>query len=65
MAKRNIETVIYVARGENWHVTMDRETRDYAAFVDEGMLILIGFFDSRDEAVSAIRNHIRESLVAA
>jgi hypothetical protein len=65
MAKRNIETTIYVARGENWHVTMDRETRDFAAFIDDGMLILIGFFDSRDDAVNAIRKYIREGLVAA
>lgn len=65
MSKRNIDTVIYIARGEGWHITMDRQTRDYAAFIDGDTLILLGFYRTEQAARSAVRDYTFESLVAA
>lgn len=65
MSKRNTETVIYVARGQGWHITMDRQTRDFAAFIDGDTLILIGFYRTQLAAETAIRNYTFEGLVAA
>lgn len=62
MSKRSIEP-IYVARGNGWYVTFDRTDRDYAAFADNGLLVLIGFFKSQDAAVSACDAYVRDTLV--
>lgn len=63
--KRNIETTIYVARSEGWHVTFDRQTLDFAAFIDSDKLVLLGFYRSRDAAVKACRDYTFETLARA
>ncbi len=62
MAKRSIDTVIYIARGDGWHITMDRQTRDYAAFIDGDTLALLGFYRTEQEARSAVLSHTFETL---
>lgn len=62
MAKRNIEP-IWVARTAEWHVTYDRLSGDYSAFIDGELLIFLGCFNFQGDAVQACRDYIRAGLV--
>lgn len=62
--KRTIEP-IYVARTADWHVTYDRLTGDYAAFIDGELLIFLGCYAFQGDAVKACRDYMLEALVAA
>ncbi len=64
MAKRNIEP-IWVARTAEWHITYDRQTQDYAAFIDGDVLVLVGFYRTQSAAEQACREYTFQGLRVA
>lgn len=64
MSKRNSNhEPIIAARGNGWHVSYDRQTRDYAAITDDG--VLLGFFGLQSQAEAACRAYTFETLKRA
>jgi hypothetical protein len=62
MSKKLRNEPIWVARTADWHVTYDRQTGDYAAFIDSDILIFLGCYAHQGDAVKACRDYVLEGL---
>lgn len=48
---------LIVAQGEGWHVEFDRETKDYAAFIDTDDVGCIGYRSRPQDAQALIQKY--------